>query len=1218
MTAGAEPAASLSGLPPDVAGLAAALSAAARIEPELIRAIRLLTVPSAGVDAETELWFSDLVATRSPDAIVLRPELTGLLRERLAAMLADATQEHPVRQIGRIMRWVHAGIPPALRLEEEVTWAALSDPDDSSLAAGLLVPVLRSLVEEEQAGLADWFSRAWPRLPESVRSTRTAWQIAQVAARILPDAAELRSGPVPEGLVMADAAELVRALPDVPLGVGLSAGEIVLGEASGRLAIPVPDTNPRLLEVIRTGADPRPVAVPEGEIVRVPVDEGRVLVRNARGAVFDLTRASTSVASRRLRPLGRFTRLRRRSGFDQRYRQALISGDFRLADHSAVLLLGFDPREFGEVYTDLVLVRPDGRRSYLGDILGHPRGSTVMIIGAPGSGKTSLLRHTARVMCSPYSRLRASGQVPILLYLRDCARAITAEPGVSLGDLVTSSTRSHYGLAVPAGWFETRLRAADCVVMLDGLDEVSGEDDRRAVSAWIDAQAVRYPGNDFVVTSRPARYRSTPLEYADTLLVQPLTPEQVNEFVQRWYLAEDRRGAGPDDLLARIDQTSALRDLAANPLLLTMMVTVQYVHGTLPELYGQICSELLWRRQMAKNLPTETPSEELERLMKALAFEMMGRRVRRLSTGEAVAILRAASKLDAEAVLRQAEYGGLLVEPEPGLYEFVHLAFQEYLAAVHIRAEELLSVLTDAVADSWWQNTTLLYVSGADASPIVAACIADGSAQALRLAQECAWEAAELDPGLREQLAGDAPGAFHGRRAELDSVLHQLMNPGERAWLIVGPPGIGKTWFVLEVANAMAGRLPNWTVSYVDLREEAPGVLPSIEVTLGRLLLSGPEASPGRVASEMISGGQRRLFLLDSAELLDEPASRALRAQLSQVHQLVQEAGQAGTDFAFIVASRYEYGWRGLVPAPRLRSLPLAEVSTEEVFVALAAMAERQRSFRERSGLRQIAVNVHRLSEGFPGLLTLCLRWIEDQRWIDLGRLETPRIFREIAGPFIEDLLSRRNLMPAGTDYGYEASAAVRSAIEVLARYRLFTRSHLSHHLDTDPELARAADAAQWLYEDLWEAIADSALLARPLDEPWLAIQSAIRRLLFRYDYESDERRVDVHREARAFTQTWAGQQSGTEQVIGLVEVLWHETELLRFSHAEHMEQRLTAFARDLFSQLEPSSAFTEEELRAFAAARISDDVELASHRALIEAITRGGGLSGAGSRSSR
>jgi hypothetical protein len=108
----------------------------------------------------------------------------------------------------------------------------------------------------------------------------------------------------------------------------------------------------------------------------------------------------------------------------------------------------------------------------------------------------------------------------------------------------------------------------------------------------------------------------------------------------------------------------------------------------------------------------------------------------------------------------------------------------------------------------------------------------------------------------------------------------------------------------------------------------------------------------------------------------------------------------------------------------------------------------------------------------------------------------------------------------------------------------------------------------------------------------WQEIYPAIRRLLYRYFYRSDEDRALAHHEARKFVEIWADRQAGKEQVIGLLESLWHEACEIRLTQVAQMEERLTSAARTLSLGLRPSEAYTATELRAFAADRLRNDDE--------------------------
>ena len=247
--------------------------------------------------------------------------------------------------------------------------------------------------------------------------------------------------------------------------------------------------------------------------------------------------------------------------------------------------------------------------------------------------------------------------------------------------------------------------------------------------------------------------------------------------------------------------------------------------------------------------------------------------------------------------------------------------------------------------------------------------------------------------------------------------------------------------------------------------------------------------------------------------------------------------------------------------------------------------------------LDRITALVYRLTEGLPALLVLCLRWIQQEEWLELERLESQEVFDALTRNYIKlELLSNDSLLPCRRPDDTDDDEAPRRTIEqaflALAPYRLFTQSHLRHHLKLDTGFERALDDTQWSTEELWERISSTALLSRPLEEPWQETQAAIRRLLFRHFNRTDERRIEAHQKARLFTEGWWADQTGTEQVIGLVECLWHEAAMLSLSRTADMEETLCRSAKEFAESLKKSSLYTEAELRRSAARRIRNDAE--------------------------
>src|SRR6185437_7826214 len=266
-------------------------------------------------------------------------------------------------------------------------------------------------------------------------------------------------------------------------------------------------------------------------------------------------------------------------------------------------------------------------------------------------------------------------------------------------------------------------------------------------------------------------------------VVRPFTAEQVQLFLDRWYLAAEQHATGDSGTAVRMRaQESAARlttllrdhpalyDLAVNPLLLTMIATAHRYRGALPgsraDLYGEICQVLMSRRVQAKDLPELLPWPAKQALLAALAYQMMREHATELGRDRVSEVLgprlaRFPASVTAQAVLDDVSRGGLLTEAAAGRYAFPHLTFQEYLAARHVAAvPELGPRLADDVGDPWWHETILLYAASADVSPVVRACLGQGTVPALTLAFDCAEASAEIDPDLRQRLERERQRAY--------------------------------------------------------------------------------------------------------------------------------------------------------------------------------------------------------------------------------------------------------------------------------------------------------------------------------------------------------------------------------------------------------------------------------------------------------------------------
>jgi energy-coupling factor transporter ATP-binding protein EcfA2 len=422
------------------------------------------------------------------------------------------------------------------------------------------------------------------------------------------------------------------------------------------------------------------------------------------------------------------------------------------------------------------------QRQSIHEFLDQERPTVCAVIGAPGSGKSTLLRHTARLAANQGKERRR--RLPVMLALRDHADALTQDADTipTLAELIRSDIGA-LSVAEPPGWWEAQLRNGNCLILLDGLDEVARSEHRAAIADWIDKQIAKHPKNDFVITSRPHGYQTAVIPRATVLQVRPFTTGQIRQFVFGWCRAAERHATGSsgpeidqraneeaDDLLGQLSSAPALMELAVNPLLLTMMVMVHRERRSLPagraDLYNQVCDVMLWRRLESKKMEVRPPGAVRQRILAALAYDMMVAETRDYPRSDVLAVFdRALQQMDTDITAEDlltaiVESSGLLVERERDQFAFAHHTIGEYLASTHIRSKNLSSTLIRSVGDPWWRETTLLYVTDADADEIVEACLKHNTGASLALAFDCLQSHGQIHPRLRARLDSLRQEAF--------------------------------------------------------------------------------------------------------------------------------------------------------------------------------------------------------------------------------------------------------------------------------------------------------------------------------------------------------------------------------------------------------------------------------------------------------------------------
>jgi formylglycine-generating enzyme required for sulfatase activity len=386
----------------------------------------------------------------------------------------------------------------------------------------------------------------------------------------------------------------------------------------------------------------------------------------------------------------------------------------------------------------------------------------LVILGDPGSGKTTLLRFLT--LC--YARDRAedlsivrdrlglpeSGSLPILLPLRNLGIYLKANHAADDGteghgrllDFLRAYLRGER-IEVPDDFFDAHLESGRAVLLFDGMDEVGDFDLRRRVARLVERFSSAYPRCRIVVTSRVVGYTGSARLGEDfvTTTIRDFSMADVEQFLTHWHRLVAIGQMGPGEsaehfaalqtrhLIDAVRTNPRVRELAINPLMLTVIALVHRDQVKLPErraeLYAEAVDVLLGKWDEARGMQEvsifdDRPFDITDRrlLLHSIALQMHEAGQKEIDTDHLMAQLETAfGKIttDVRAVKRAAqrflsviqERTGLLVEIGQGMYRFSHLTFQEYLTAVQVaERDDYVTAILARTADPFWREVILL------------------------------------------------------------------------------------------------------------------------------------------------------------------------------------------------------------------------------------------------------------------------------------------------------------------------------------------------------------------------------------------------------------------------------------------------------------------------------------------------------------------------------
>ncbi|MDJ0718925.1 MAG: NACHT domain-containing protein [Prochloraceae cyanobacterium] len=348
----------------------------------------------------------------------------------------------------------------------------------------------------------------------------------------------------------------------------------------------------------------------------------------------------------------------------------------------------------------------------------HPR---LMILGKPGSGKSTFLKHIAVACCKGEFLV---GYIPIFIELR--------EIDVSNFNLF-NKIHQEFELDNEK---ETKkvLKNGEVLILLDGLDELASQF-RKTVQKNIREFSEQYYKNYLIITCRTQTTEYT-LPNFNYVEIADFNSEQVDCFANNWFSTINEIPEVKTKLKTQFieklksPENKQIAELAITPILLSLTCWIFSEFKKFPpkrsDLYQQGINLLLsewdekkWDEVIIRDSGSEVyrkmSVEDRQKLLSHIAARKFKKQQYALfeenEIQKYIAEYLKISTQEAKTIPKTIELQhGLLVERAKGIYSFSHLTFQEFLTAQHISDQPLLveQLVKNHLTDSRWREVFLL------------------------------------------------------------------------------------------------------------------------------------------------------------------------------------------------------------------------------------------------------------------------------------------------------------------------------------------------------------------------------------------------------------------------------------------------------------------------------------------------------------------------------
>lgn len=365
-------------------------------------------------------------------------------------------------------------------------------------------------------------------------------------------------------------------------------------------------------------------------------------------------------------------------------------------------------------------------RLSLGTVLEN--NNRIAILAKPGGGKSTLLKRIAIAYAFPdrlkmiNDNLPQKSWIPIFIRCRELGDRVTNSITDIINSIPNRAEISHLSEEFKS-MASDALQKGNVLLLIDGLDEISEDRNRVMFVSQLRTFVATYPNINIITTSREAGFRivaETLTNYCTHYSVAPLSRNDIEQLSIKWHSSiidnSDNSINEAKKIASLILKEQRILTLAENPLLLTTLLFVKRWAGYLPTkisvLYQEMIKLLLvtWNVQGHDQLDIDEAEPQLafiahwmmingqqtismedlkqcliearQQMPEILGFTKISPTdfIKRVESRSSLLIMTGVNRLD----------NGQLSQ----VYEFLHLSFQEYLAAKAIAKKYIPSNLS--------------------------------------------------------------------------------------------------------------------------------------------------------------------------------------------------------------------------------------------------------------------------------------------------------------------------------------------------------------------------------------------------------------------------------------------------------------------------------------------------------------------------------------------